>query len=111
MLAWLRTQGGLAAAQARNAAKSAKLYAAIDDGGFYRCPASPSCRSSISVCFRLPDPALDLMFVEKAEAQGLCHLRGHPDVGGVRASLYNAVSDTAVDALASFMSDFKRRRG
>ena len=112
MLAWLRQQGGLAAAQQRSQAKSAKLYAAIDDdSGFYRCPASPPCRSLINVCFRLPDPALDLMFVEEAEAQGLCHLRGHPDVGGIRASLYNAVPETAVDALAGFMSDFKRRRG
>ncbi|MCC7252044.1 3-phosphoserine/phosphohydroxythreonine transaminase [Hyphomicrobium sp.] len=110
MLAWLRTQGGLAAAQARNEAKSAKIYAEID-GSFYRCPASPSCRSSINACFHLPDPALDLMFVEEAQVQGLYHLRGHPDVGGVRASLYNAVSETAVDTLASFMSDFKRRRG
>ncbi|MBN8913291.1 MAG: 3-phosphoserine/phosphohydroxythreonine transaminase [Rhizobiales bacterium] len=111
MLAWLRAQGGLAAAQARNEVKSAKLYAEIDDDGFYRCPASSPCRSSISVCFHLPDPALDLMFLQEAQAQGLYHLRGHPDVGGIRASLYNAVPDTAVDALASFMSDFKRRRG
>lgn len=110
MLAWLRAEGGLAAAQARGAAKSGTLYAAID-GGFYRSAAAPSCRSSISVCFRLPDPALDLMFLEEAKTHGLCHLCGHPEVGGVRASLYNAVPEQAVDALVSFMSDFKRRRG
>ncbi|MDQ8698262.1 3-phosphoserine/phosphohydroxythreonine transaminase [Hyphomicrobium sp. LHD-15] len=112
MLAWLREHGGLAAAAARNKVKSAKLYAAIDEsGGFYSCRASPRHRSSISICFRLPDPALDLTFAEEAQATGLCHLRGHPEVGGLRASLYNAVAEDAVDALVSFMSDFKRRRG
>ena len=112
MLAWLRRHGGLPAAEARSRENSASLYAAIDDsGGFYRGLAAPSCRSAISVCFRLPDPALDVMFLEEAEAQGLCHLRGHPDVGGIRASLYNAVPQAAVETLAAFMSDFKRRRG
>jgi len=111
MLAWLRAEGGLAATEMRNRAKSAKLYAAIDEDGFYRCPAARACRSSISVCFHLPDPVLDLMFLEEAEAHGLHHLRGHPEVGGIRASLYNAVAEPAVDALVSFMSDFKRRRG
>lgn len=111
MLSWLRAEGGLAAAAARSRAKSANIYAAIDEDGFYRCPAAPSCRSSISVCFHLPDPALDTMFLEEAEAEGLHHLGGHPDVGGIRASLYNAVPEPAVDALVSFMSDFKRRRG
>ncbi len=110
MLGWLRETGGLAAAEGRNRTKSAKLYAAID-GDFYRCPAPLPHRSSISVCFRLPDPALDLMFLEEAQAEGLCHLGGHPSVGGIRASLYNAVAERSVDALVSFMSDFKRRRG
>jgi phosphoserine aminotransferase len=111
MLSWLREHDGIAGAQARNTAKSVKLYAAIDEDEFYRCPASPPHRSSISVCFRLPDPALDLMFAEEAQARGLFHLRGHPAVGGIRASLYNAVPETAVDALVSFMSDFRRRKG
>lgn len=111
MLSWLREQGGLAGAQERNRAKSAKLYAATDGDEFYRCLAAPSHRSSVSVCFRLPSPALDIMFADEAEASRLLHLRGHPAVGGIRASLYNAVSEAAVDALVSFMSDFKRRRG
>jgi phosphoserine aminotransferase len=110
MLGWLRKNGGLAAAEGRNRTKSAKLYAAID-GDFYRCLAPPPDRSSISVCFRLQDPALDLMFLEEAQTQGLWHLRGHPAVGGIRASLYNAVEEPSVDALVSFMSDFKRHRG
>ncbi len=111
MLGWLREQGGLAGAQTRNKAKSAKLYEAIDIDEFYRCPVVPPHRSSISVCFRLANPALDVIFSEEAQTQGLFHLRGHPDVGGIRASLYNAVPEASVDALVSFMSDFKRRRG
>ncbi len=111
MLRWLREQGGLAGAQARSKAKCAKLYAAIDADEFYRCPAVPPHRSSISVCFHLPNNALDLLFAEEAQAKGLLHLRGHPEVGGIRAALYNAVPEAAVDALVSFMSDFKRRRG
>jgi phosphoserine aminotransferase len=111
MLHWLRVGGGLAAAAARNRVKSAKLYAAIDADGFYRCRASLPYRSSINVCFRLADPALEVLFLEEAQARGLLHLQGHAKVGGIRASLYNAVSETAVDALVSFMSDFKRRRG
>jgi phosphoserine aminotransferase len=110
MLGRLHDEGGLAAAAARNQVKSAKLYAAIDDD-FYRCPVLPPHRSSISVCFRLPDTVLDLMFLEEAQASGLCHLRGHPSVGGIRASLYNAVPEQAVDALVGFMSDFQRRWG
>lgn len=111
MLAWLRAKGGLDAAAERSAAKSAKLYAVIDDGGFYQAHAAPGHRSAISVCFRLPHPALDRMFLEEAEAEGLCHLQGHSAVGGMRASLYNAVPEAAVDTLAGFMADFKRRRG
>lgn len=110
MLGWLRGCGGLDAMAERNGQKSAKLYAALD-GDFYRCVASPGSRSPISVCFRLPDSALDVLFVEEARARGLFHLQGHPQVGGIRASLYNAVPECAVDALVSFMSDFKRRRG
>lgn len=111
MLAWLRRQGGLTAAAARSRARSAKLHAALDDGGFYRCPAAPAYRSSASVCFRLPSPALEQLFVTEADALGLVGLGGHPDVGGLRAALYNGLPDAAVDALAGFMADFRRRRG
>jgi len=110
MLGWLLENGGLKAAAMRNRRKSEKLYAAIDGGDFYRCPVSPADRSSINVCFRLPDAALEVLFLEEAEANGLFHLRGHPKVGGIRASLYNAVPEVAVDALTRFMSDFRRRR-
>lgn len=111
MLRWLLDGGGLAAAAARSNARSAKLYAAIDADDFYRCPASPAFRSVINICFRLPTQALEASFLEEAQANGLLNLAGHRNVGGIRASLYNAVPDAAVDALAAFMSDFKRRRG
>lgn len=111
MLRWLRENGGLAEAEVRNKRKSAKLYAAIDRDDFYRCGASLQHRSRISVCFRLPEPRLEELFLDEAEAEGLLHLKGHRNVGGLRASLYNGVSEGAVDTLVSFMTDFKRRRG
>ena len=111
MLTWLRSEGGLDAAAARNIAKSGKLYTLIDEDDFYRGLASPRDRSSVSICFRLPEPELDQLFLDEAHASGLCHLKGHPNVGGIRACLYNGVTAEATLALASFMSDFKRRRG
>jgi len=111
MLTWLRSSGGLSAASARNIAKSAQLYSVIDENDFYRGLAVPRDRSSVSVCFRLPEPELDRLFLDEAEANGLCHLEGHPYVGGIRACLYNGVPAEAASALANFMSDFKRRRG
>ena len=111
MLTWLRTQGGLDAPAARNIARSAKLYAVIDEDDFYRCVADPLDRSTVSICFRLPQASLDLLFLHEAHENGLCHLQGHPSVGGIRASLYNGISDEAVTTLADFMSDFRRRRG
>ncbi len=111
MLQWLHHEGGLDAAAAKNLAKSKELYAVIDECDFYRCFASPRDRSTISICFRLPDPKLDQLFLDKAEQNGLMHLKGHPNVGGIRACLYNGVTADAASALANFMSDFKRRRG
>lgn len=111
MLHWLRENGGLVAAETRSVAKSAKLYAAISEDGFYRCPISSRHRSRISVCFRLGQPGLEALFLKEAKANGLLHLGGHRNVGGIRASLYNGVTDQAVDALVAFMADFKRRRG
>lgn len=111
MLRWLSDKGGVEAAAIRNKRKSEKLYAAIDDSGFYCCPVARADRSSISVRFRCPNKELERLFIEEANAAGLLHLQGHPRVGGLRASLYNAVSEEAVDALTSFMTDFRRRRG
>ncbi len=109
--AWLRDQGGLEAAAARNVRKAAGLYAAIDRTGFYRGVADPASRSQMNVTFRLPTPALEKRFVEEAEAAGLAGLRGHRSVGGLRASIYNAFPAAGVDALTSFMTEFERVHG
>ena len=111
MLKWLRKAGGVSSAEKRNKAKCARLYELIDSDDFYRCRVPPPHRSRINVCFRLAEPRLEEMFLAEAEAEGLVHLKGHPHVGGLRASLYNGVSERAVAALAAFMTDFKRRRG
>ena len=109
--AWLRGQGGLAAMAERNERKAAKLYAAIDRTDFYRGVADPDSRSRMNVTFRLPTPALEKRFVEKAEAAGLAGLKGHRSVGGLRASIYNAFPEAGVDALATFMAEFERAYG
>jgi phosphoserine aminotransferase len=109
---WLLSRGGLESMRAAGERKSARLYAAIDrSGGFYRCEAAPDDRSHVNVCFKLADAALTAEFLREAESEGMLHLGGHPRVGGIRASLYNAVSEEAVSALADFMAEFARRRG
>ncbi len=108
---WLKEQGGLAAMAAVNERKAAKLYAAIDGSDFYRNPVDPSCRSRMNVPFTLADPALDKIFLEQSKAAGLTNLKGHRSVGGMRASLYNAMPEAGVDALIAFMADFERRNG
>lgn len=109
---WLRRQGGMAAMEAANLRKSAKLYAAIDGSdGFYRCHAHPEYRSRTNVCFGLANDLLTLDFIAAAAREGLSDLAGHPSVGGVRASLYNAVSEKAVDTLVGFMQEFASRTG
>ena len=108
---WLQGQGGLAAMAERNRAKAQLLYASIDASGFYRNRVARHCRSWMNVPFKLADPALDAAFVHAAEAAGLIQLRGHRLVGGMRASLYNAVPLAAVQALTAFMQEFERRHG
>ncbi|HSY08952.1 MAG TPA: 3-phosphoserine/phosphohydroxythreonine transaminase [Steroidobacteraceae bacterium] len=108
---WLKAHGGLAAMQERNRAKAALLYAAIDASGFYRNPVAHHCRSWMNVPFTLAQPALDAQFLRAAAAAGLCNLEGHRSVGGMRASLYNAMPLAAVAALTAFMQDFERRHG
>jgi phosphoserine aminotransferase len=113
VLHWLQDEiGGLAAMDARNRRKAAALYAAIDaEPGFYRPHAAVADRSLMNAAFRLPSPALDALFVAEAERAGLQGLGGHRSIGGVRASLYNAVSFEAVTALCDFMGDFRARHG
>lgn len=109
---WLLEQGGLTAMAARNQAKAALLYQAIDgSGGYYRNPIEPSARSRMNVRFTLHDSALDATFLQGSEAAGLLALKGHKALGGMRASLYNAVPLAAVEALTAFMRDFMQRHG
>jgi phosphoserine aminotransferase len=107
---WLKKQGGLAGIDAINAEKARILYEAIDQsGGFYANPVDPDCRSRMNVPFTLANPELDAAFLAESKAAGLASLKGHKSVGGMRASIYNAVSLEAVQALVAFMNDFAQR--
>jgi phosphoserine aminotransferase len=109
---WLKRQGGLPGIATVNAEKARILYAAIDDSeGFYTNPVDPDCRSAMNVPFVLANPELDAAFLAESKAAGLASLKGHKSVGGMRASIYNAVSLEAVQALVSFMNDFAKRNG
>ncbi|WP_447556475.1 3-phosphoserine/phosphohydroxythreonine transaminase [Vreelandella sp. EE22] len=109
---WLKDEvGGLEAMDALNQRKADKLYRAIDESAFYSNPIAKRNRSRMNVPFVLADDALDCVFLDEAEAAGLLNLKGHRSVGGMRASLYNAVPEAAVDALIAFMQDFEQRKG
>jgi phosphoserine aminotransferase len=109
---WLKEQGGLASIDATNRRKASELYAAIDgSGGYYRCPVDPAARSRMNVPFTLHDASLDAAFLVQSLDAGLLALKGHKAVGGMRASLYNAVTLEAVQTLVAFMGDFARRHG
>jgi phosphoserine aminotransferase len=108
---WLHSQGGLAAIGERNRMKAQRLYAAIDASGFYRNPVASNCRSWMNIPFTLARPELDAAFLSAATAAGLTNLEGHRSVGGMRASLYNAMPLAGVEALTAFMKEFERRHG
>lgn len=108
---WIRRHGGLAAMEARNRVKSDVLYAALDRSEFYRSAVKRSDRSRMNIPFHLRDPSLDEKFLREAEQHHLLQLRGHRVVGGMRASIYNAMPLEGVQSLLSFMSDFERRHG
>ena len=109
---WLKHQGGLSAMAAINQRKAEALYGCIDaSGGFYQNPVSKTYRSRMNVPFTLMDTSLEKVFLKDAEQQGLVNLAGHRSVGGMRASIYNAVSSEAVNALVGFMRDFQQRMG
>jgi phosphoserine aminotransferase len=108
---YLLDMGGLESRAAINQRKSSRLYAAIDGSDFYTNPVKENCRSWMNVPFILADSNLDGAFLEESKAAGLTNLKGHRSVGGMRASIYNAVPEAAVDALIEFMSDFERRNG
>ncbi len=108
---WLASGGGLEAMEKTNRRKAEKLYSMIDNSAFYANPVDPPCRSLMNVPFTLADDSLDKPFLSEAEAAGLLNLKGHRSVGGMRASIYNAVTEEAVDALIAFMRDFEQRHG
>ena len=108
---WLKAEGGLAAIGERNRAKAALLYDLIDGSGFYRSPVARECRSWMNVPFTVPDPALEKTFCAEAARAGLANLEGHRSVGGMRASIYNAMPLAGVEALVAFMREFQRRHG
>jgi phosphoserine aminotransferase len=108
---WIAAQGGLVAMGERNRAKAGLLYGVLDASGFYRKRIVPSDRSLMNVCFHLPDPALDPAFLAGAREAGLLNLKGHRIVGGMRASIYNAMPVEGVRALADYLREFEKRHG
>ncbi|WP_126947608.1 3-phosphoserine/phosphohydroxythreonine transaminase [Xanthomonas sp. BRIP62418] len=109
---WMLEQGGVEEFARRNAEKAALVYGAIDgSGGFYRNLVTPAVRSRMNIPFFLADEQLDALFVSESKAAGLLALKGHKAVGGIRASLYNAMPVAGAQALASFMHDFQQRHG
>jgi len=114
VLEWIEAEGGLAEIEKRNAAKAKLLYDTIDgSGGYYKCPVEPESRSRMNVVFRVAggDEAVESKFVKEAEAALLAGTKGHRSVGGMRASIYNAVTPQSVEALTAFMSEFQRKNG
>ena len=108
---WLKQQGGLLAMAEINQHKKNKLYAAIDRSDFYHNPVDKHYRSWMNIPFTLSDDKLDTQFLAEAKQAGLLTLKGHKTVGGMRASIYNAMPEEGVDALISFMSEFESKHG
>ncbi|MCG5548021.1 3-phosphoserine/phosphohydroxythreonine transaminase [Halorhodospira halochloris] len=108
---WLKELGGLEKMAEINQRKAQKLYSAIDNSSFYSNPVAPENRSWMNVPFVLADSSLDAKFLEEAQAVGLTTLKGHRSVGGMRASIYNAMPEAGVDRLIEFMADFEKRNG
>jgi len=111
-LRWIRDQGGVDAMEERAARRSGEIYDAVEaSGGFYASPVEPANRSHMNVVFRTPSEELDAGFVKGAEQEGLVNLKGHRSVGGIRASIYNAMTDEGVEALVGFMAEYARTQG
>ena len=113
VLDWIEAQGGVPAIEKRNVAKAALLYSTIDATGYYSCPVERESRSRMNVVFRVAggNEEVEKKFVKEAEAAGLAGVKGHRSVGGMRASIYNAVPLEAVEALTTFMKEFERKNG
>ncbi len=108
---WLLSLGGLSAMGAINERKAGKLYSGIDTSGFFSNPIDPACRSLMNVPFVLADANLDSVFLDEAKQAGLTTLKGHRSIGGMRASIYNAMPEQGVDTLIQFMQEFERTKG
>ena len=106
VFSWLKKLGGLATVESINIAKANLLYDLIDSSGYYHCPVAKSDRSRMNVPFTLKDAAMDDEFLKQAKINGLVQLRGHRSVGGIRASIYNAMPIEGVTKLAAFMKEF-----
>ncbi len=110
VLQWLKKQGGIAAIEKINQRKAKKLYEFIDGSDFYTNSINPLYRSRMNVVFRLNDESRNNQFLDAAKAAGLTGLKGHSAVGGMRASIYNAMPEKGVDTLIGFMQDFQQRQ-
>lgn len=111
VLRWVKAQGGVGAIQATNQAKSSKLYRFVDQSDFYLNKVAADCRSEVNVPFWLHDESLNQVFLQQSAAAGLKALKGHMAVGGMRASIYNAIPEAGIDALIDFMQEFERVHG
>ena len=112
VMKWLKDLGGLSEIEKINTKKAGLVYNAIDNsGGFYRGHAVPAARSKMNIPFRLPSEDLEKQFVKESEAAGLIGLKGHRSVGGLRASVYNALPMESAQALVDFMKEFQRKNG
>ena len=111
VLDWINDKGGLAKMEKYNQQKAEKLYAELDKDDFYHPTAETESRSHMNVTFRLANEDLEKTFLQEAEQNGLHGLKGHRSVGGIRASIYNACPEESVDALLSFMQDFRNQHG
>jgi phosphoserine aminotransferase len=108
---WIKAQGGLSAMAERNRTKAALLYDHLDQSRFFKSPVQRDCRSLMNVPFKLRDEALDGAFLKGAEARGMLQLKGHRSVGGMRASIYNAMPVEGVKALVAYMKEFEAQHG
>ncbi len=108
---WIKAQGGLAAMEVHNRKKAALLYDFLDRTAFYSAPVARDCRSLMNVPFKLQDEALDAAFLKGAEARSMVQLKGHRSVGGMRASIYNAMPLAGVQALVAYLQEFEKQHG
>ncbi|MEM7181259.1 MAG: 3-phosphoserine/phosphohydroxythreonine transaminase [Spirochaetota bacterium] len=111
VFAWIKEKGGLTAMQKHNQNKAEKLYKRIESSDFYSNPVNPKYRSWMNVPFTLKNPDWDGEFLEGAQAAGLLTLKGHRSVGGMRASIYNAMPEAGIDALIAYMDTFEKAKG